>query len=99
MAKSKFADIFAKPLEEQDGPVPERVEKETAAIPPTKAAPEANSPAVLTPLTLPTAMNFKLSPTAAAGLHQHQFKTGRRKQDIVAEALMQWLERNAHLIK
>ena len=95
MAKSKFADIFAKPVEEQADPAPERVEKETPPTPAAKPAPTL----IPTPLTLPTAMNFKLSPAAAVGLHQHQFKTGRRKQDIVAEALAQWLERNAHLVQ
>ncbi|MCI0755432.1 hypothetical protein [Teichococcus vastitatis] len=99
MAKSKFADIFAKPVEEQAERAPERVEKGAPPVAAAKPAPEPVSTVEPTPLTLPTAMNFKLSPAAAAGLHQHQFKTGRRKQDIVAEALAQWLERNAHLIQ
>ncbi len=47
----------------------------------------------------PSAMNFKLSPTASAALRMHQFRTGRAKQAIVEEALDQWLERNSHLIE
>ena len=47
----------------------------------------------------PSAMNFKLTPTASAALRMHQFRTGRAKQAIVEEALNQWLERNARLIE
>ena len=63
------------------------------------------SPASRPPATAPTlppgpsAMNFKLSPTASAALRMHHFRTGRAKQAIVEEALNEWLGRNSQLIK
>ena len=47
----------------------------------------------------PSAMNFKLSPSASTALRMHHFRTGRAKQAIVEEALDEWLERNSHLIE
>lgn len=80
------------------------VAKGAAYVPETPEAPkEAPTPSPsLTPPALPPgpgAMNFKLSPVASAALRMHQFRTGRAKQAIVEEALNQWLDRNAHLIK
>lgn len=86
--KSKFAGLVGQinqPDPQAAAAAPERVEKALPSAPAPPVAP-AGPP-------LPTAMNFKLSTEQAKALRLVQFETGKTKQQVVSEALDEWIKR------